>query len=171
MGPARTFTPTPRLLVRSTRTPVYFGVAWDKESPEILNAIAIDVLAYNRVVPSTSRLVVVSSDYGFLETIGAITGVELSSDPSIREKCEIWKLYFLEECPEIPPQGKHVYQKKVGNFGTDRVALRQGQPGYPSLYNPRDNVMVPTGRSPNINRIPPRYYNQYPNMLPSVMPI
>lgn len=148
----------PRVLVRPTRTPTYFGVAWDKDCPEVLNAITIDVLAYNRVVPNTSRLVLVCQDFGFLNPLSSVAGIEITSDPDLRTACEIWKLYYVETCPAIPSNGKHVYQKKVTNFGVNHTELNKGREGYPSLWNASDNVIVPPSLSPNINKIPPRYF-------------
>lgn len=169
MGPNRNYQPTPRVLVNTKRTPILFGVDWDKESPEMLNAITIDVLAYNRIVPNSCRLVVVCKDGTFLDTLSSITGLEVTSDVNARNKCEVWKLYYLEQCPDLPPNGKHVYQKKVSNSMTDSpVTMTQGREGYPSLWNSSDNVIVPPGRSPNINKIPPRYMPQGYNPLPVV---
>ena len=160
--PDRHFKPTSRVLVRSTKTPMLFGIGWEIQSPQILNAVLMDVLSYNRVVPTTCRLVVVCSDIEFLNTVASITGVEITSDADMKKQCEIRKLYFQNECPSAPPQGKHVYTKRVGNEDKSVTRLTQGQPGYPSLYNPSDNIVVPPGRSPNINKIPPRYSSNAP---------
>jgi hypothetical protein len=161
MQPERNFKPEPRVLVRSKRTPMYFGVKWDMESPQILNAILQDVMSYARVVPTLCRLVVVCQDFGFLDKVGSMAGVEVTSDPDTAKQCQVWKLYYVHECPDVPQQGKHVYSKRVnGEEKGDKIKMSQGQPGYPSLYNPSDNIVVPPGRSPNINKIPPRYSSQ-----------
>ena len=166
IGPHRNYKPAPRVLVRSKKLAVFFGVAWDQDTPEILNAITVDVLAYSKVVPTTCRLVVVCQDFGFLDRLRSITGLEITSDPKLVKECEIWKLYYMETCPPMPENGSHVYSKKVGVTETAHIELTQGREGYPSLFNPADNQVVPVGRSPNINKIPPRYYSGW-NPLPA----
>lgn len=162
MQPDRNFKPAPRVLVRSKRTPILFGVKWDMESPQILNAIVMDIMAYNRVVPTTSRLVIVCPDFGYLQSLAAQLGIEVTSDPEAMKACEIWKLYYVYECPQQPANGRHVYFKRVNGEDKAHIKLTQGQPGYPSLYNPNDNIVVPPAKSPNINKIPPRYSSGQP---------
>lgn len=156
----RNFQPRTRVLVRPKLEPLYFGVAWDKQTVPILNAITYDVISYNRVVPAAqAKLVLVSPDYDWLIPLGMVMDIEVTSDPNIVKQCFTWKLYYEEKCPELPnPEADHVYFKKVTNREVKRVRLQPGREGYPSLYNPSDNQIIPPSRSPNINKLPPRYY-------------
>lgn len=162
MIPNRNLGLTPRVFLRNSKTPVLFGVKWDMESPQIRNAIVADIIAYNRLVPNGCKLVVVCPDFGYLSGICSALGIDVTSDPELVKKCEIWKLYYVHEVPDMPPNGKHVYSKKVNGEGRVKLVLREGRPAYPSLYNPNDNIIVPPAKSPNINKIPPRYYGNMP---------
>ncbi len=161
----------PRLLLRKPKPQYLLGVDWDIRNSEVMNAILIDVIGYADILPSASTLTVVSRDFGWLQPFfSSLPSVEASSDPELREKCLVWKLYYMNECPEIPQGAQKVYYKKVGNFGKKLMRLRKDVPHYPSLYNPGDNIVVPPSKSPNINQIPTKYYSQFPSVTyPTVM--
>ena len=151
--------------VGSTKEQVFFGVDWDQPTIQILNAIVMDILSYQRFLPNSAELVVVCKDTKFLNRVTGALGVKVTDNTSASNDCKTWKLYFVEECPPIPPQAISCFQKHVTNLKRKKIILRQGQPRYPSLVNPGDNRMLPPGKSPNINKIPPRMGNNQPSML------
>ena len=146
-------------------TTTLLGVKWDRPLITVLNAILMDVMSYRRILKPGQRLVIACEDAGFIKRACDALGIGVSEDPQDLKKCEIWKLYYVEQCPEIPSGNVVVYEKQVDSAEVKRLVMRPGDPRYPSLFNPQDNRMVPPGKSPNINKIPPRYYHSYPNVL------
>ena len=101
----------------------------------------------------------------FLNRLCSAIHVACVNTKGFGKDTKIWKLYFEKECPSPPEFAETVYTKQVSMKGIKRVQLEKGNPHYPSLYNYRDNVALPPGRNPNINRIPPRMHNGLPNVL------
>lgn len=109
--------------------PIYFGVDWDEETPQIFNAIVLDVLALRSVVPRSGILTLVSKNPEFLRTIS--TTLELDSVSFTEDLgCTLWKLYYMKEQPPFPPGAARVYVKKVGIVGVNDTRLTQGEPRY-----------------------------------------
>lgn len=157
----------PSTLTRELPKPeeVLFGVDWDMPTRPVLNAIFIDMLSYKRVVQG-SNLVVVCKDAKFLSRLCSAIDVGVSDDKELQEKCKVWKLYYMKMQPR-PPEVKDatVYFKEVAPSTRKIIVMKKGEPRYPSLFNQQDNHLVPPGKSPNINKIPPRYYPGYPQAI------
>ena len=160
----KTFRPESREVDKPKAT-VLFGVGWDQPTIQVLNAIIMDVLSYQRLVPNSAKLVVVCDDAAFLERVSGALRVEVSDSTKDKNACTVWKLYYVVDCPPSPPQAEQCYSKQVTNLEVKRLVMRQGQPRYPSLVNPGDNRMVPPGKSPNINKIPPHVPYGQPSTL------
>jgi hypothetical protein len=155
-------------------TTVKFGVVWDKATPRVLAAILRDVMAYSRLLPPGVNLTLVTdnpmmfvgsnrvprTEDGLYDLGGILVGIERRTDGI---ECAAWKLYYEVKRPPIPSGAKQVYYSRVGDNGTKRIELSKDDPRYPSLHNPQDERIVPPGKSPNINKIPPRYYSNFPN--------
>jgi hypothetical protein len=159
------FRPPSRDIGGTAKEQVFFGVDWDLPTIQILNAIVLDILSYQRFVPNSAELLVVCKDAKFLKRITDALHVNVTDDTSKSNACTMWKLYYVKECPPAPPQSVSCYKKQVTNLQRKKIILRQGQPRYPTLINPGDNRIVPPGKSPNINKIPPRVPNNQPSML------
>lgn len=142
-----------------------FGVKWDLKTTTVLNAILMDILAFRRLMQIGQRLVIVCQEKSFLKRACKEIGVALTDDAADVRKCEIWKLYYIKEQPECPAGDVTVYTKQVDSAEVHHIRMTQGDPRYPSLFNPGDNHMLPPGKNPNINKVPPRYYRGYPNAL------
>lgn len=143
--------------------PIYFGVDWDEETPQIYNAIALDVLSLLRVVPSGCRLNLVCKSMEFLQTMAEALSIGMNLSSNVPD-CSLWKLYFMKTQPPIPENGRKVYSKRVGMDGVNETRLVRGRENYPVLDD-HDSRLMPPGKLYNVNKIPPRYYSQFPNML------
>ncbi len=144
---------------------VLFGVDWDEKTINLLNAVLMDIIAYKRVVGNNGVLTVVCKDPAFLRRACNAMQVDCVELKGFGKDCVVWKLYYEKTCPEIPVSEGSVYVKKVSAPDPKVLVMEQGRPRYPSLYNYRDNVALPPGRNPNINRIPPRMHNGLPNVI------
>lgn len=156
---------SPEDFTREVGTPkelVYFGVDWDEKTTTILNAIATDILSYQRIVPASGRLVVVCKDAAFLKRIGDALGVDVLDGAPFHKKCRVWKLYYIKARPPVPESADTCYEKQVSKPYKRVLRMTQDDSRYPSLYNPGDNRVVPPGKSPNINKIPPHFHRGPP---------
>jgi hypothetical protein len=139
---------------------MYFGVDWDIKTAPILNAIIMDILNMKRMF--SGELVVVCKEPKFLKRVCNALGLDVKATGSIGEGCKVWKLYYEQNAPSVPNYASVVYEKKVSIPGRNPARLTQGDPRYPSLYNYQDNIALPPGLNPNINRVPPRTHTGLP---------
>lgn len=147
------------------KKPIYLGVDWDIKTINLLNAIVLDLLSYKRVISNGCQLTVVSKDPAFLKRICDAMNISCVEAKGFGDVTKIWKLYFEKEVPMQPDGAEMVYTKQVSSPGRTILRMEKGNPRYPSLYNYRDNVALPPGKNPNINKIPPRMHNGLPNVL------
>lgn len=151
--------------VGSPKEEVYFGVDWDSTTIQVLNAIVMDIMSYQRFIPNTSSLVVVCKEAKFLKRVSAALNIRVEDSASEQNKCSTWKLYWVEACPAVPNQATTCFEKQVTTLERNTLVMRKGDPRYPSLERPGDSRMVPPGKSPNVNRIPPRVHRGQPSVL------
>lgn len=154
-----------RTFNNAEKIPVYFGVDWDLKTINLFNSVVQDILSYKRLVKPGCQLVVVCKEPEFLNRVCNAMQVSCVSTKDSGKDTPIWKLYYEKECPPLPDFADTVYTKRVSMNGVRHQELRPNDPRYPSLYNYRDNVALPPGRNPNINKIPPRMHNGLPNVL------
>lgn len=148
------------------------GILLENATPQEVNSASQDLIAFRSVTSGTHMVVLTNYPDEFLQ-LGRVVDFQTMRCPdmsraSVSKYNEeqkvflrmflIWKVYYVNQCPAVPPCAKYFYKRRVLIPGASSTKLRKDRPGYPVLERPstisRD---LPPGQSPNINRLPPQH--------------